>query len=235
MGYAIDCTSDVVLFSRRFDVHQAPFPHPNPLLAPPSPPAMPDNRPYPAAPTTPTPPKASSAQCTAACPRAWWCCMSDPYTTGPAGGASGVCRCHMSLPAPMCCADPGDGNSGLTRRTAPPATTTMTVRSGLWWHGPLPSGMARRRRPSAGVWTPHSERTRSERDGRFALLQPPRIGGRCALKIDPRVLFDGWKRISTPELPPHGLVLGHRGHNTHPWPCCVSTPPYRLFSRSRRQ
>ena len=130
---------------RCFDAHWAPFPRPKPLLAPPSPPAMPDNRPYPVTPTTPAPPKASSAQRMAAFRRAWWCCTSTPYTTSPAEGASGVCGCHLSLPAPMCCADPGDGNSGLTRRTAPPATATQPAPNRRGWHVPLSCGMVRRR------------------------------------------------------------------------------------------
>ena len=45
-----------VSVSHCFDGHQTSFPQPNPLLAPPSPPAMPDSRPYPATPTTPPPP-----------------------------------------------------------------------------------------------------------------------------------------------------------------------------------
>ena len=214
--------------SHCFDAHQAPFPQPNPLLAPPSPPAMPDSRPYPATPTTPPTPNASSAQRSAAFPRAWWCFTSHPDITSPAGGAHGVWGCHLLLPAPICCADPGDGNSGLTRRTAPPATTTMTVRSGLWWHGPLPWGMARRRRPSAGVWAPHSERTRSERDGRFALLQPPRIGGRCALKIDPRVLFDAGNGSPPPSYP-HMALCGPPGPQHAPLAVLSFNPTKSIF------
>ena len=185
MGYAIDCTSDAVLFSRRFNIHQAPFPHPNPLLAPPSPPAMPDNRPYPAAPPAPTPPKQAQ--------------HSARRLARVRGGAA--CRTHtplVRLGALVVCL--GSTCHFQPRCAAPIPATEIPVSHAARHHPPRPHSPLR---TAVGgtcrchvVWCAaanhqHASDTaqrENQKRARWAICAPPsRLGlGVVVLKIDPR-------------------------------------------------
>ena len=232
MGYAIDCTSDAVLFSRRFNIHQAPFPHPNPLLAPPSPPAMPDNRPYPAAPPAPTPPKQAqhSARRLARVRGGAACRTHTPLVRL---GALVVCvgaACHFQ---PRCAAlipatEIPVPHAARQRPPRPPqrfgAGCGGTRRChGVWCAAADPSGRV------------NTAQRENQQRARRAICAPPSHPGLAVvvLKIDhkgsTKVLYDGWKRAPTPDLPPHGLGWG-AGATTHALGRVVVRPRHIDFS-----